>query len=157
MITVSQTCIDLIKEFEGLMLKPYHGDADPPKVFTIGYGMIKYPPNYLQGKNVAMDDDPITEEQAENFLRLYVMQKANSIDNFLRDDLSSNQFAALISFAYNLGENALRYSTLLKKVNANPSDTAIRDEFNKWVHSNGKIVEGLKRRRAAEADLYFTT
>ena len=157
MIVVNQSCINLIKEFEGLMLKPYHGEADPPKVFTIGYGIIKYPPTYLNGKNVAMDDAPISEEQAESFLKYYVNQKAHVIDNFLRDDLSPNQFAALISFAYNLGEGALRYSTLLNKVNANPSDTAIRDEFNKWVHSNGKIVEGLKRRRAAESDLYFTT
>lgn len=157
MITVNQACIDLIKEFEGLMLKAYHGADDPPNVFTIGYGIIKYPPTYLNGKNVAIEDDPITEEQSESFLRFYVNQKANLIDNFLRDDLSGNQFGALISFAYNLGEGALRYSTLLKKVNANPMDVTIRDEFNKWVHSNGKVIEGLKRRRSAEADLYFTT
>jgi len=63
----------------------------------------------------------------------------------------------LISFAYNLGEGALRSSTLLKKVNANPIDVSIRDEFMKWVHSNGEVVEGLVNRRRDEANLYFTT
>ena len=104
---------------------------------------------------VALTDPPITEAQAENFLHYEVSQKSAAIDLLLRDDLSSNQFGALISFAYNLGDTALKQSTLRMKVNKNPVDTTIRDEFMRWVHSNGAVVEGLIRRRKAEADLYF--
>lgn len=156
MIKISKVCIDLIKSFEGLKFNAYHGEADPPKIFTIGYGTIKYPPDYMGGKLVALSDPAITQAQAETFLLHDVQTKANLVDPFIRDDLSENQFAALISFAYNLGEGALRYSTLLKKVNADPKDTNIRIEFEKWVHANGKVVAGLVRRRKEEADLYFT-
>ncbi|HTH57194.1 MAG TPA: lysozyme [Cyclobacteriaceae bacterium] len=155
MITVNSVCVNLIKSFEGLELKPYHGAADRPDVFTIGYGTIKYPPYYLKGKQVALSDPSITETQAEDFLTYEIKQKAAAIDLLLRDDLKDNQFGALISFAYNLGEYNLKTSTLRVKVNKNPLDKTIRNEFLKWVHANGKVVAGLKRRRAAEADLYF--
>jgi len=157
LIRITDICTNLIKEFEGFRANPYHGEKDPPRVFTIGYGTIKYPPNYLGGKNVALSDPPITEEQAENFLKYYVNQKALAIDPFLRDDLSDNQFASLISFAYNEGDNALRTSTLLRRVEANKQDVSIRDAFMMWVKDDhGNEVAGLKRRRTIEADLYFT-
>jgi lysozyme len=155
MITINTACISLIKNFEGLVLKPYHGEADRQDVFTIGYGTIKYPPYYLQGKLVAFTDPPITEALAEDFLKYEVTQKSVAVDLLLRDDLTPNQFGALISFTYNLGEYALKTSTLRLKVNKNPQDKTIRGEFMKWVHANGKVVAGLKKRRAAEADLYF--
>ncbi|MFN8276568.1 MAG: lysozyme [Chitinophagales bacterium] len=156
MITINDACINLIKSFEGLSLTPYHGAADRPDVFTIGYGTIQYPPNYLRGKRVALTDPAITREQALDFLRWEVGKKAQEIDLLLIDTLTPNQFGALISFAYNLGSGALQMSTLRKKVNANPNEKSIRNEFAKWVYSDGKIVKGLVRRRAAEADLYFT-
>jgi lysozyme len=155
MITINSNCINLIKSFEGLVLHPYHGAADRPEIFTIGYGTIKYPPYYMRGKMVALTDPPITEAQAENFLHYEISQKSVAIDLLLRDDLSANQFGALGSFAYNLGDMALKQSTLRMKVNKNPVDPTIRDEFMRWVHSNGAVVEGLIRRRKAEADLYF--
>ena len=129
MITISDSCINLIKGFEGFIPHPYHGAADKPEVFTIGYGTIKYPPDYLRGKVVTMADPNITEAQAASFLRYEVTQKATSIDPLLRDDLTPNQFGALISFAYNLGEGALKISTLRQKVNTNPADLAIRTEL----------------------------
>jgi lysozyme len=156
MITINDRCIDLIKSFEGLSLKPYHGEADRPDVFTIGYGTIQYPPYYLRGKRVALTDSTISEEQAVGFLRYEVTQKSQAIDILLRDDLTPNQFGSLVSFAYNLGEGALKQSTLRLKINEDPLDSTIRDEFMRWVHSNGKVVEGLKRRRKAEADMYFS-
>jgi lysozyme len=155
MITINTSCVNLIKSFEGLVLTPYHGAADRPDVFTIGYGTIKYPPYYMRGKQVALSDPPITEVQAEDFLKYEITQKSVAIDLLLRDDLNANQFGALISFAYNLGDYNLKISTLRMKVNKNPTDKTIRKEFMRWVYANGKIVAGLTRRRAAEADLYF--
>jgi lysozyme len=156
MIIVNDACVKMIKSFEGLSLKAYHGAADKPGIDTIGYGSIQYPPDYMQGKMVKIGDPDITEVQAESFLKWEIDQKTKAIDLLLRDDLSPNQFAALISFTYNLGEGALKQSTLRLKVNANPNDPTIRAEFGKWVNSNGKKVAGLIRRRQAEADLYFT-
>lgn len=156
MISVNDKCIALIQSFEGLELKPYHGAADRPDVFTIGYGTIQYPPDYLQGRRVSLNDPPITEALALQFLQYEVSQRAEAIADLLRNDLAPNQFGALVSFAYNLGLGSLKESTLRLKVNADPSDPVIRDEFMRWVFANGKPVEGLRRRRQAEADLYFT-
>lgn len=156
MIIINDKCIALIKSFEGFYSKAYHDSIDPDGVDTIGYGTIIYPPTYLGGKKVKVGDPDITEEQAVEFLKWEVELKTKFVDMLIRDDLTANQFGALVSFAYNLGEGALKGSTLRKKVNADPSDLSIRDEFLKWDMASGQHLKGLKRRRIAEADLYFT-
>ncbi|HRC03299.1 MAG TPA: lysozyme, partial [Niabella sp.] len=70
---------------------------------------------------------------------------------------TQGQFDALVSFAYNLGIGALQRSTLLKLVRVNPKNPAIADEFAKWVNAGGKRLNGLVKRRAAEAALYFSS
>jgi len=55
-----------------------------------------------------------------------------------------------------VGAGALKKSTLLKKVNANPNDSLIKLEFLKWNKSGGKILNGLTLRRQAESELYFS-
>jgi lysozyme len=70
--------------------------------------------------------------------------------------LNSNQFSALVCFCYNVGVGNFKKSTLLAKVNQNPSDPTIRDEFMRWNKGGGQVLNGLTRRRKAEADLYYT-
>jgi lysozyme len=146
---INQASINLIKSFEGFFAKPY---LCPAFVATIGYGTIKYP----SGVKVKLTDPPITEKKALDYLIYEVTEKAKLIDPMLRDDLTENQFGALVSFSYNLGEGALKQSTLRIKINENPLNLEIRNEFSKWVYANGKKLNGLIRRRKAEADLYFT-
>jgi len=148
--SVSKKCVDLIKSFEGYFSKPYLCPAGVP---TIGYGTILYP----NGKRVSLRDEPCTELQAEEWLMYEVNMKARKVDAMTTDGVTQNQFDALVSFAYNLGEGALQKSTLLRKVNSNPNDESIKAEFMRWVNANGKKLGGLVRRRAAESDLYFTT
>lgn len=137
----------LIKKFEGFMAKPYicAGGAK-----TIGYGATYYP----NGLRVTMDDKPITEAQASTMLMNMLGSYEKAVDSYTRDDISQNQFDALVSFAYNVGVNALKNSTLLKKVNKNPDDPTIKAEFLKWNKANGRALKGLTNRRTAEADLY---
>jgi lysozyme len=72
-----------------------------------------------------------------------------------RDDITQNQFDALVSFAYNVGLEAFRKSTLLKKVNANPNDKLISNQFLRWNKSRGRVLQGLTNRRIEEARIYF--
>ena len=74
----------------------------------------------------------------------------------MKSAINENQLGALTSFAFNAGTGNLQKSTLLKKVNANPNDPTIRDEFMRWTKAGGKVLNGLVTRRKAEADLYFT-
>jgi len=141
--------IELIKSFEGFRGKPYKCPAGIP---TIGYGATFYP----DGKKVTMNDAPITEEKATELLQSMLISFEKYVDSYCRDDVNQNQFDALVSFAYNLGPANLKSSTLLKKVNANPSDESIRAEFMKWTRAGGRVLQGLVRRRTAEANLYFS-
>lgn len=156
MIKINNDCINLIKSFEGLFLDAYHGKHDRPGVDTIGYGTIKYPATYRKGAMVKLGDPAITEAQAVEFLKYEVNKILPAVDILVRDDLTENQFNALVSFCYNLGAGALKQSHLREKINKDPNDPAIRDEFMKWTCSNGECgIKGLVRRRKAEADLYF--
>jgi len=101
-----------------------------------------------------MSDKAITEGQASTMLMNMLKTYEKSVDSFCRDDINQNQFDALCAFAYNVGVNALKNSTLLKKVNNNPQDVTIRNEFLKWNKANGRALKGLTNRRIAEADLY---
>ena len=141
--------IKLIKEFEGCKLKAY---KCPAGVWTIGYGDTT-----LNGNSVKQGDI-ITQSQAETMLTETLKGYEIGITKALKKTLNQNQFDRLEVFAYNIGINAAKKSTLLKKVNANPNDKTIAEEFLKWNKANGgKILNGLTNRRIAEAKLYFTS
>lgn len=144
MKSINQKGIDLIKSFEGLRLTSY---LCPAGVWTIGYGHTH---NVREGQT-------ITEKQAETLLRNDIAVYEDGVRNYTKNVvLNTNRFSALVSFAFNCGLANLKSSTLLKKVKANPNDTTIRDEFNKWVYANKVVMAGLQKRRKAEADLYFS-
>jgi len=149
---VNKQTIELIKHFEGFFPNAYHDSIDPTSIDTIGYGSTTYP----NGTKVKVGDKTITEAQAIEYLTFEVNQKAVAVSHLVTPQLTDNQFGALVSFAYNLGEGNLSSSTLLKKVNANPKDPAIQLEFDKWIYSNHLPVKGLETRRRAEWQLYNT-
>jgi lysozyme len=138
----------LIQEFEGLSLVPYLCSA---KVATIGYGNTFYP----SGKKVTMQDQPINLATAKWMLKETADKFAADVDKLIKSKLTQNQFNAIVSFAFNLGLTSLGRSTLLKKVNINPNDPTIAAEFAKWNKAGGKVLNGLTKRRAKEAKLYF--
>jgi len=147
--TISAKGLELIKFFEGLSLAPYLCSAGVP---TIGFGTIRYP----NGVKVTLQDHHISKAQAEEYLRHEVHQFELAVDALCVDTINQNMFDALTSFSYNLGANALRNSTLLKKVNANPNDPTIKDEFARWNKAAGQVITGLVKRRQMEATHYFS-
>jgi len=140
--------IDLIKQFEGFESKAY---VCPAGVVTIGYGATYW----LDGSKI-VKGQTIDITKATELLKTMLSSYNKSVDSMTRDDISQNQFNALVSFAYNCGINALKGSTLLKKVNINPNDISIKDEFKKWNKANGKALQGLTNRRIAESNMYFS-
>lgn len=144
---ISENGLKLIAKFEGFRACPY---LDAVGVPTIGYGNTFYP----NGKKVTMDDPKITKEKALELLKYVADDFAKQVDKVVVRELNQNQFDALVSFAYNLGIGNLRRSTLLEKVNRNPCDPSIPDEFRKWVYAGGERLKGLERRRDEEAKLY---
>ena len=147
-MVTSNAGIDLIKRFEGFRAVCYKDTSGLP---TIGYGTL-----------IDTDEEKylltttISEKEATRLLQDHLSTKVEPVLNrVIKSRLNQCQFDALVSFAYNLGTGALRGSTLLKIVNLDPNNPVIRHEFMRWVYDNGKLLNGLVRRRQAEADLYF--
>jgi lysozyme len=146
---VNNLGIDLMHFFEGCKLEAYQCSA---KVWTIGWGNTFY-----ENGTPVKQGDKITQDRA-NSLFVFVANKfADEIKKLIKTNLSENQFSALVCFAYNVGTGNLAKSTLLKKVNANPNDATIANEFLRWNKAGGKELLGLTRRRTAESKLYFTS
>lgn len=131
----------IIQQFEGLRLRSYQCQAG---VWTIGYG-------HTQGVHQGM---AITRQQAEEYLKADVATTEHII-NIRHLDLNQNQFDALVSLVFNIGPVQFAQSTLLKKIQANPNDPTIPDEFRRWIYVNKQPSEGLIRRRDQEAKLYI--
>lgn len=134
--------LELVKSFEGLRLDAYR---DTGGVLTIGYGHTKG----VKG------GDRITEQVASGLLMDDLEDAEAAVAKFITVPLNDNQFAALVSFAFNVGSEAFRRSTLRKKLNARDYD-AVPGQLALWVNDNGKKLAGLVRRRKAEADLWST-
>ncbi len=148
--SINTAGLSLIKSFESFVNHPYADPGSGGKPFTIGYGTTIYP----NGIRVTMTDPNISEEIASQYLLANIKHYEEGVDSLTIDSLSSNQFSACVSFCYNLGIANFKASTLLKMINKNPGDSAIKAEWLKWDYSAGHKMAGLTRRRNAEFLLY---
>ena len=139
--------LNLIKEKEGLRLKPYLCSAG---VATIGYGSTMY----ADGRKVTLKDAAITESQALELLANTLGKYEKAVNDYVKVPLTQNEFDALVSFTYNLGAGNLLSSTLLKKLNAGDKAGAA-NQFEVWNKAGGKVLQGLVTRRAAEKALFL--
>lgn len=142
---MSKNGLNFLMKEEGVRLKPYKCQAGIP---TIGVGCTYYE----DGTKVTMNDKPITEQRAQslfiNLLKHYEM----CVYTATRDDINQNQFDALVSITFNIGTNAFKSSTLLKRVNKNSSGPDIEAAFLMWKNSKKKPI--LLERRKREYQLY---
>ena len=133
---------ELIKQFEGLRLEAY---LCPAGIWTIGYGHTSgVSPNSF-----------ITIQEADEYLHRDVATIEMQL-NKLNLSLRQCQWAAIVSFVFNVGIGNFKASTLLAKIRINPDDNSIIDEFLRWVYANGKVMRGLQKRRLTEMKLYFS-
>jgi len=138
---ISDEGLEHIRRWEGVRLKAY---VCPGGALTIGYGST--------GPHVK-DGMTITPAQAEALLREDLERFEDAVSNMVKVPLTDNQFAALVSFAFNIGVHAFARSTLLNRLNAGDYD-AVPSELAKWNKAGGKPMKGLANRRAAEAGLW---
>lgn len=142
-MTINDKGLDLIKHYEGFRPTAYKCSAG---VWTIGYGHTK---GVRQGDTCTMDE-------ATLFLKADVREAENAVSSMVYVPLTSNQFSALVSFVFNVGSGAFQTSTLLRKLNNARAYHEVPVELMRWNKAGGKILEGLNKRRAAEAALFVS-
>jgi lysozyme len=144
---INQNGLDLVKHFEGLYTDAY---MCPAGVATIGYG---HTGNVQLGQS-------ITPEEAENILQDDMGKFAVAVEKAIKVELNDNQFAALVSFAFNCGVGNLRASTLCRQLNKGDYD-CVPSELARWVKARDpntgkkRSLAGLVKRRAAEGTLFL--
>ena len=139
-MNISQEGLSLIKKFEGCELEAYKCAAG---VWTIGYGSTK---GVKQG-------DTISQEDADKLLLHEIKEYETYVNDMVNVDLTQNQFDALVSWVFNLGPANLAASTLLKVLNAKDYE-GVPAQSKRWNKAGGKVLQGLIRRREAEALLF---
>ncbi len=137
---ISEEGRQLIKKFEGCELQAYKCSAN---VWTIGYGRTK---NVSRG-------DTCTQEQADKWLEEELPVYGAYVSDAVLVPLDQNQFDALVAWTYNLGPTNLNNSTMLKVLNENKKEE-VPGQMRRWNKANGKVLEGLERRRLAESLLF---
>lgn len=139
---INQAGLDLIKEFEGLRLVVYKCPAGKT---TVGYGHLT---DMAVGQTISL-------AQANAYLLDDIQDAQKAVSDLVKVTLTENEYAALVSFVFNLGRGAFERSTMLKLLNRGMYDT-VPPQLMRWTKVNGEDVAGLKRRRAAEARLWNT-
>ena len=130
----------LIKKFEGCELDSYICSGG---VWTIGYG---HTAGVKQG-------DKINQDEADHLLTGDLEEFEGYVSNAVEVALDQNQFDALVAWTFNLGPSNLKSSTMLKVLNEE-NYSKVPSEMRRWNKAGGKVLEGLIRRRKAEALLF---
>ena len=139
-MNISQEGLSLIKKFKGCELEAYKCAAG---VWTIGYGSTKG----------VKEGDSINQEDADKLLMAEMKEYEGYINNMVEVNLEQNQFDSLVSWVFNLGPSNLKNSTLLKVLNSKDYQ-GVPAQIRRWNKANGKVLEGLERRRLAESLLF---
>ena len=139
-MNISKEGLSLIKKFVGCELEAY---LCPAGVWTIGYGHTKD----------VKEGDKINKEEADYLLQEEMIEYESYINDFVEVPLNQNQFDALCSWVYNLGPTNLKNSTMLRVLNEEKY-ADVPQEIKRWNKAGGEVLDGLIKRREAEAKMF---
>lgn len=140
---INQAGFELIKSFESCVLHVYRDAVGLP---TIGWGhLIKAGESFTT----------LTQEEADELFRQDLAIFETAVATLVKVPLTDNQFAALVSLAFNIGTGNFKDSTLLRLLNHGEYQMAA-DQFGRWNKAKGRVLKGLTRRRAAERALFLS-
>lgn len=148
-LTISDSGLKFIADHEGIILNLYN---DPVGHCTIGVGHLVHR-GPINGSEPEEFKCGITRERAMELLRDDVKIAEQTIHKLVKVALNQNQFDALVSFVFNVGEQQFAKSTLLKKLNTGEYN-AVPHELNRWVFADGQKLPGLITRRQHEGELF---
>ncbi|MCW7764676.1 lysozyme, partial [Photorhabdus luminescens] len=154
--SMSQDGLNLLKEIEGLRLKPYDDQTGKnidswTKGATIGYGKLISRSEWDTYKN------GITEDEAEQLFKDTLAPYEKAVNDGITKEIKQNEYDALVLLSYNIGIGGFEKSSVVKMINDENAKTnydSIDDAWKAWSKSQGKVNQGLKNRREAELKIF---
>lgn len=159
---ISKTGLEFLEAVEAKIPTIY---PDQGGELTIGIGHLMTKSEIMSGKLKLMDESgelliidyrklkELTDPQMYGLLRYDLITVEDVVNSFVRVSISQNQYEALVSFCFNVGNQAFKNSTLLKQLNAGMY-AAVPHQMRRWIHVKGKISKGLINRRENEIKLW---
>lgn len=139
---IPDAAIVFIRNEEGCVLHSYQDIAG---YATIGIGhLIKSKESFPEN---------ITYQQAEDILRKDLLYTAASIIRLVKVPLFDSQYAALLSFVFNIGTGSFQASTARSRLNRGEY-AGVPEAMQYWVYAGGRKSRGLINRRKREAMLF---
>ena len=148
--TLDKNGIDFLTKEEGVILHPYRDSVGIP---TIGIGMTYYPDT---DKKVTMTDKPLTTQQAQDYFIQMLKPYCLAVYSTTRDNITQNNFNALVSLCYNIGTGGFKGSTVHRLVEGMIIGEPLLDAFLMWDKADHKFNQNLHDRRQREYNLYMT-
>lgn len=139
----SANAYNLVKASEGLRLSAYPDPGTGGAPYTIGYGSTH---GVKKGMTISPTD--ATVRLAED-----MTEAADAINRLVTAAINQNQFDALCSLVFNIGQANFKGSTLLKALNKGDTQASAK-EFDRWVYASKKKLPGLVARRKLERALF---
>lgn len=139
----AELAADFIEQWEGFKGEAY---KCPAGLWTIGFGHTE---GVKQG-------DVVTYKEAYELLCKDIQQRVKELAPYINVSVTSGQFIALCSLAFNVGVGSVTRSQLLRKLNAGDIEGAAAEFLNGWNTANGVVLDGLTRRRQAEAKIFLS-
>ncbi|MES2950298.1 MAG: lysozyme [Pseudomonadota bacterium] len=138
--------VQVMHYFEQCRLKAYPDPATGGDPWTIGWGDVS--PDVKPGLIITQD------EADARFAKRLTREFEPGVSAALTRMPSQAQFDGMVCLAYNIGLGNFKNSTLVRKFNAG-DDAGAAEQFLVWNKAAGKVMLGLRRRRAAERALFL--
>jgi lysozyme len=153
---ISEKGKKLLAKWEGFETQVYKDSAGLP---TIGVGHLLTQDERSSGKIIINGQtvrysNGITKQQVYDLLDQDLNRFEDVVNQRVTVPLEQSQFDALVSFSFNVGVGAFKNSTLLKRLNAG-GYAEVPNQLGRWVHSGGRVVQGLINRREHEIQLWY--
>lgn len=152
----STTGIQMIMQLEGAIPDVYRDAVGLP---TIGVGHLLSQDEISSGKIELSDGavldirQPLSYSDMHRLLMDDLTSREAAVVAAINVPLMQNQFDALVSFCFNVGNRAFTRSTLVKKINAGEWEN-IPEQFRRWNKAGGRVIEGLVNRRETEIAMF---
>ncbi|MCU1059699.1 lysozyme [Stenotrophomonas maltophilia] len=146
-VVIGGTVASVIALASTALVRPWEGYSPTPYIDMVGVA------TYCYGDTGRPEKARYTEQECAQRLNSRLGQYMAGISSCIVLPLHENEWAAVLSWTYNVGVDAACKSTLVRKINTGQPASAWCPELDKWVYAGGKRVQGLANRRAAERRL----